>query len=358
MVMPTPDDLYQSALNPYGPVAKPGQVVQQPNVAADLAATPYRAAGMLGGMTGISDAVNALRGTMTEEEAKNFAVMAAIGSVAPELRGAGEIASQVGGDVAKGIRAYHGSPYDFNQFSLSKIGTGEGAQAYGHGLYLAENENTAKKYRDDLSPPSARYFEGDRILNGPEENAAKIIDAHNGSQKDALDYVNNTLRGGVMADPDWIDATATAINKLNPKEVRVGDIGPQGHMYEVNINADPEHFLDWDRPLSQQHPVVQGALNKAYPNMLDTVGDKTIQQAFPYGINAAATQTLRDAGIPGIRYLDQGSRGTGAGTSNYVVFDDKLVDIVKKFGLVGLIAGGAYNWTPTVDKAKPTSQSM
>ena len=44
-----------------------------------------------------------------------------------------------------GIKAYHGSPHDFDKFDMSKIGTGEGAQAYGHGLYLAENEATAKQ---------------------------------------------------------------------------------------------------------------------------------------------------------------------------------------------------------------------
>jgi len=44
---------------------------------------------------------------------------------------------------------------------------------------------------------------------------------------------------------------------------------------------------------------------------------------------------LREAGIPGIRYLDQGSRGTGSGTSNYVVFDPGIIDIVKKYGIVG-----------------------
>ena len=37
------------------------------------------------------------------------------------------------------IRAYHGSPHDFERFDTSKIGTGEGAQSYGHGLYFAEN---------------------------------------------------------------------------------------------------------------------------------------------------------------------------------------------------------------------------
>ena len=41
--------------------------------------------------------------------------------------------------VPQGIRAYHSSPHDFERFDLSKIGTGEGAQVYGHGLYFAEN---------------------------------------------------------------------------------------------------------------------------------------------------------------------------------------------------------------------------
>ena len=37
------------------------------------------------------------------------------------------------------ITAYHGTPHQFEAFDVSKIGTGEGAQAYGHGLYFAEN---------------------------------------------------------------------------------------------------------------------------------------------------------------------------------------------------------------------------
>jgi hypothetical protein len=40
---------------------------------------------------------------------------------------------------------------------------------------------------------------------------------------------------------------------------------------------------------------------------------------------------LREAGIPGVRYLDGASRGAGEGSSNYVVFDDQLVDILRKY---------------------------
>lgn len=69
---------------------------------------------------------------------------------------------------------------------------------------------------------------------------------------------------------------------------------------------------------------------------------------------------MRDAGIPGIKYLDQGSRAAGNGSRNYVVFDDKLIDILKKYGLFGslgmgaasMMSGGEANAAPA-PKASP-----
>ena len=51
-----------------------------------------------------------------------------------------------------GMTAWHGSPHKFDKFSLDKIGTGEGAQAYGHGLYLAESPKVAGEYAQKLDP--------------------------------------------------------------------------------------------------------------------------------------------------------------------------------------------------------------
>ena len=53
---------------------------------------------------------------------------------------------------------------------------------------------------------------------------------------------------------------------------------------------------------------------------------------------AVVADTLREAGIPGIKYLDQGSRGAGTGSSNYVVFNPGIVDILKKYGIAGAAA--------------------
>ena len=49
------------------------------------------------------------------------------------------------------IDAYHGSPHKFSKFSTESIGTGEGAQAYGHGLYFAENPKVAGQYAEKIN---------------------------------------------------------------------------------------------------------------------------------------------------------------------------------------------------------------
>jgi len=115
-----------------------------------------------------------------------------------------------------------------------------------------------------------------------------------------------------------------------------------GSMYEVNLHADPEAFLNWDKPLGEQGQPVLGALKNAgwaVDKMGDRPGNEIIRQYEQAAPPQYASKKLNEAGIPGIRYLDQGSRGTGEGTSNYVMFDDKLIEILRKYGLAGLTAG-------------------
>ena len=65
-------------------------------------------------------------------------------------------AYNTGTAIAKSLDqiAWHGSPYRFSKFLLEKIGTGEGAQAHGWGLYFALNRATAEEYRERLSSAS------------------------------------------------------------------------------------------------------------------------------------------------------------------------------------------------------------
>ena len=248
------------------------------------------------------------------------------------------------------IKAFHGSPYDFNAFDASKIGTGEGAQAYGRGLYFAENPSTAKAYQETLSQ-GVHYAEPGKppvpITELPEAQgrAAGLLRYYGGD----FDKTRQAVVNG-SGDKDLLNAI-DQMQQNNGSAYR-------GRMYEVNINAEPHQFLDWDKPLS---PDVLNQLNETIPS--DARGSftknilahsrtgldayKTLENsaiADPNHVGSSseyASQKLRDAGIPGIKYLDQGSRSSGTGTSNYVVFDPRIVDIVKKFGLLGGAGMGA-----------------
>lgn len=46
--------------------------------------------------------------------------------------------------------AWHGTPHDFREFLLEMIGTGEGAQTHGWGLYFAQNREVSEWYKDVL----------------------------------------------------------------------------------------------------------------------------------------------------------------------------------------------------------------
>ena len=119
---------------------------------------------------------------------------------------------------------------------------------------------------------------------------------------------------------------------------------PPSFMYKVDLpDSAIAKMLDWDKPLSQQAPEVQAAFQKL--GIDESVFPQwTGQQAYEGEVRALTefdgvpkgdarkrySEQLRSLGIPGIRYLDGGSRGAGQGTSNYVVFDDKLPKILKR----------------------------
>lgn len=235
----------------------------------------------------------------------------------------------------RGIRAYHGSPHDFDQFSLDKIGTGEGAQAYGYGLYFAESEDVARYYRDALTS---------RKTHAPPAYANTALEVHGGDKAKALAYAEKRAK----SDEDTIRAQRWSDAALYLR----GELGtPVSRMYEVNIRANPEDFLDWDKPLSQQSEAVRAALVEkakeaaargSFPAADTNIIETLLAQDVPasefytrnrnvFGRAEDASSALREAGIPGIKYLDGMSRGAGDGTANYVVFDDQLIDILRKY---------------------------
>lgn len=242
----------------------------------------------------------------------------------------------------KGIRAYHGSPHAFDKFDLSKIGTGEGAQSYGHGLYFAENEGVAKGYRDTLSgetflTPSGELFDPTRDLKHVNTRAT-FTNALRKPETFGADPVVAALSRAqqIGKENPTYDLAQSDIARLMALRERGGIQGNPGHMYEVNINADPAQFLDWDAPLSAQPHITEALVDSfRVPSMerrhmeqwrapkwsdhapdtkyMDAVKAGTKYQALAGDLGAwdKASAALMERGVPGIKYLDQGSRLSG-----------------------------------------------
>lgn len=380
-------------------IAPQGSLAQQvsgfPQRAADLA---INALGPLGeaGMT-VGDWLRTGGSSFDTRDIAPVAAGVMLGTAAPEAEEAAPIA-EAAQAAAKGIRAYHGSPYDFDKFDLSKIGTGEGAQAYGHGLYFAEAEPVAWSYRFNKAPSY--------LTNGADSfarQAASMAEDAGLTGDEAKKYALNVLHNKAMTLPasgrqPWFDA-------MNNFDTLTGNPATPGRMYEVNINADPSHFLDWDKPLSEQPAKAKALfrdLGMVGPNFtdadIDAIKGGSLGQSFTVsgrgGYNKFTpdqfAERMRQAGIPGIRYLDQGSRPSvqiqsqidnlqryidefasdkhpavvakrndyiaqqnalkdqlAKQTHNYVVFDPSMIDIIKKYGIAGLIAGGAAHFKTT-----------
>ena len=212
------------------------------------------------------------------------------------------------------IKAFHGTPHSFTKFDMSKVGTGEGAQAYGHGLYFAGKEGTARYYRDKTAKPDPE----DMVAN-----AYDLVQLSGGDVAEAAETVRGALR---MAAPET-PSEATERLKDTLEAIESGayeSYQPPGNLYRVNIDAEADELLDWDLPLSKQSEKAKAAVLEVSPEVEGRAWDSIYIKDVPKEM----AEKWKAAGIKGIKYLDQGSRAAGEGTHNYVIFDDALIDIL------------------------------
>jgi hypothetical protein len=206
-----------------------------------------------------------------------------------------------------GMVVFHGSPHVFERFDISKLGTGEGNQAYGRGLYMAQNPEVAKSYAVDVADSS-----GKRTF-APKSNV----------NQDALNYFQRMLEGKVPRDikdnvpvsDDYIKSQMQQLSNQLPSVYKV-DL-PDTHI---------RRMLDWDSPLKDQ-PLPIRKLAKSLGMDLNDLGGDLLSKV---GKGDEGKKILQDAGIPGVKYLDQTSRDAKTGTRNFVVFDDKYLNILER----------------------------
>jgi hypothetical protein len=194
------------------------------------------------------------------------------------------------------LDVYHGTPYTLpptarnplGEFDASKIGTGEGAQAYGYGIYTAENPAVAGGYQKTLAP----------------QNYASIV------QNGRNDYSVIAKDGSKVAEGVMLGQAHKAKNAFDAVQT--------GNLYKVDLPDEMiPKMLDYDKHLSEQSPEVQKILlpyQKEIGSSFGT-GEQTLKAiAFERRMKglddspAAVAQQLKEMGIPGVKYFDQQSR--------------------------------------------------
>lgn len=272
--------------------------------------------------------------------------------------------------------AYHGTPHKFDEFSTDKIGTGEGAQAHGWGLYFAENKDVSENYRKALASSNIDIFsDGKKISENDKLEIIALISPSNlENKKDFAFAVKNIIAINedlIRKNNGNIDERKRIINIFKKINLDNFEIKKQkGQLFKVDI-PENDVLLDEDKTFDEQPKKVQEALLKVLPKKINTSGfdivyaknknlfnpndELIIQEAYQlykqnpdkyfnkmwnnltgrelYGIlvshnfgnSKEASLALNNVGIKGITY--DGQQDGRA----YVIFDDKAVKILEKF---------------------------
>jgi len=265
------------------------------------------------------------------------------GRVVPQIMERGGMGAEMLQGMSRGtvspLDVYHGSPHKFDRFDASKIGTGEGAQAYGHGIYTAEAPATAIEYQKKLSSTGS---------------AKNLANQYGGVDKGLAEAKRRVESYKQLIADGGGGAMSRAKSMLQISEKNVQDLEavkaglPEntGNLYKVDLPDEQiAKMLDWDKPLSEQSveirlslaPIIE-ATAKSFPEIrkADPTGAQLYKSYVNHRGNNAdyASEGFRQAGIPGIKYLDATSRGAGKGTRNFVTFpgEEKSLTILERNG--------------------------
>jgi hypothetical protein len=246
------------------------------------------------------------------------------------------------------VDAWHGSPYEFDKFQTAFMGKGEGAQAFGWGLYFTDLESIAKSYAEKLAfDPKQIKSEIEFTEKQIEEEEAIIKSIENSDLAEKLKTDLDRRKSKVLA-------LKQNLEYLNKKT------NLSRNLYKVSLNKGKStseySWLEWDKNVSRntisnflnyigksdagfKNNYLSGYLKDLNNGDFDNLTGKEFYEGFaksalqkigkpnPKDISL----TLLESGIDGVKYPAESiSRGATSDTAkgfNYVVFDENAVSI-------------------------------
>lgn len=285
--------------------------------------------------------------------------------------------------------AFHGTKniLQGNRFNLRFINSGQGAQSYGYGIYLAQNKDVATAYRragmstsdtarafivanNGKSYQEIDFFDYIRdnlkdwglhdkndinlIASSFTEHIVDFVDGNYNSIHDAvLAYIQETSRLTAQENKNYSDIIKKVARLLAPLNAIKGQ-DKKGNLYSADI-PDDYKLLDWDALMSEQPPHVLYAIKNAgidfsenqtggqfYKDLADNLFFSNLTSDFNLDENLhldnfnksapymLASLKLNELGIPGLRYFDAGSRNHNSGSHNFVIWN---TDTIRLLGI-------------------------
>lgn len=226
--------------------------------------------------------------------------------------------AQIGDDVTLyNQTAWHGSPYDFEHFDLGAMGSGEGNQVHGWGLYFAKNREISEAYKDTFGYKGlAVDLDGKRYTQ--HEDGTFVVNNEVVAEGSPLDYALNQLiaskgdKGTAVKElretvKRRTDSANEAVKKQNIAFTQAADLLEKinnvnvtrgGKLYEVNV-PENDVLLDEQSPLFKQPLRVLKGLSKlnyasAYTaGKLANVYDRAISNDKQHGTNTGV-ETIKN----------------------------------------------------------------
>jgi hypothetical protein len=250
-------------------------------------------------------------------------------------------------DVPEGAEVLQDFP--LGRARLDKMGTGAGAQAYGPGLYTGDIVDTASSYRNKLSKNSKltafggkEYFSardlakdmlGDRDPDTTE--ADELLDPLSSAvfrlmKTSSLDSAVENMRADFedIRSPELLSEAEALFRAASPQ------IKSSGRIYEIEVPVGTEDFIDYDFPVSQQPKKVQDFLQDLVDRGLAKSTNQALMDAFSPGREGRIiAEEAAKAGLGGNKFP-----ASTQGSYNYVLVNENLINIVRKYGIAGAAA--------------------
>lgn len=280
--------------------------------------------------------------------------------------------------------AWHGSPHDFDTFDLGAIGTGEGNQAHGWGLYFAKDKKVSDLYRRELSlihdvdkgtlfkvdvPDTKTMIDEQQSLNilskETKQSLNAAINALPEQEKEVFinEYTNSPLFNHYAKKE--IDELGSKFNQLDTEYNLLKDkyldkyiegelntitqrtINRLAEKYNIDLKALKENpssikdvknqldtmwfnaFTEYGMASKKYREIYWGKYKEDFSTLLNDSGingrDFYLALSKALGSAKQASEHLNEYGVKGITYVgEQDGRC-------YVVFDDKAIKVIEKY---------------------------